>query len=116
MSIYTDHKHAVKMLNKYKAKELAIRKEIVETLAKDETAGTYTFMEDGYQIKIVKSYNYSLDRDLLESIYDDLPEEQQALLDFKPSLKIADYKATIFTDEIDAVIIVKDALPKVTVL
>ena len=80
-------------LQQIKKKEMALRVEIAEELTGDDEIGTHTFRFGEIQIKVKKSYNYKIDRDLLDENEDLFTVGENACIRRNPELNMKEYKA-----------------------
>ena len=115
MNIYDKHTEALSNLKKWKKKEAELRIKIVDDLTQPNDIGTFKFSKCGYEVKITRSLAYSIDDEVMELIYDDLPTEQRAVVAFKPKLILADYKKLKNSEAINDAIIVKDSMPRILI-
>jgi hypothetical protein len=96
--------------------EKKLRLDIVEPLIESLPVGTHTFTtEDGYVIKPVKRVSVSFDKELLEFVTDELSDEEKDAIRWKPELDARKYKALDDHDVLDQAIIVKPAMPGLTI-
>ena len=105
-------------LKRIKDEESDLRDEICDYLASKGFTeyGTQRIKDViGLNVKIVRKINYSLNAKELDDIYDDLSEEEQACIKFKPELVIGKYNKLDCESELDNIIIAKDAKPSLEV-
>jgi len=118
-SLLEEHRLAAIALKELKTKELILRNQINDVLLDGLPAGTHNFLIDGYKIKSVKGLNYSFDTESLLQLIEDgeLSEQELDLLRVKYELKLTPYKEAMFdTTILDDVIIVKPALPSLSII
>ena len=101
-------------LKTLKAEELQLRKELSETLLGSADIGTHTITSGMFICKATKKVSYSLDRAILQDIWDSLSDEEMEAIDFKPSIKMREYKG-LTAETIDEAITVKPAMPSIAI-
>lgn len=81
-------------LAELKREELELRNEIIDAFTDKNTysEGTLKFNEGEYNLTIGIGINRRIDESVLDNIYDDLTEEEKAVIKFKPSLVMKEYK------------------------
>ena len=114
MKIYTDWINAKSKLDYWKKKEQELRIKITDPLLKGESIGTHTTIKDQFKIKTTKKVYHAIDNDILTEIWDDLSEDEQQAIKFKPELLLKEYK-TIDHETLDDCITVKPAMPSLTI-
>jgi len=110
-----NHRKLSIQLKEVKDKEMELRINIVNELAKLKGVGTYKFdefEEDGLSVKIVKKLTYSIDQKAID--LDKLTNEEQDCLRWKADLNLTSYKMTE-TPNLDDLVTVKDAAPTLKV-
>lgn len=70
---------------------------------------------DGYMVSINRRFNYTLDEDTLDEIWDDLSEEEKECIKTKRSLSKSKYNSIYDNSTLEDAVVVKDALPTVSV-
>ena len=93
MNIYEQHIVALETLQDAKAEELRIRDLICGDVLQDKLEGATTREDDGFKVTANAKLTRSLDRIILESIWEDLTDLEKEAIDYKPSLKLTQYKA-----------------------
>ena len=86
MDIYEEWLDAKHNLNCYKKEELRLRNEIIESKIKEQTQGNYKFIEGNFKLTIGLGIRNVIDEAELDTIYNDLPEDQKYAVKYKPSL------------------------------
>lgn len=94
MSIYDEWLEAANQLKIAKAVELKLRKKICEKILGDKIEGAVTELAHYKRFKVTATakLNRSIDRSVLEAIWEDLTDDEKECVDYKPSLKLAEYK------------------------
>lgn len=97
MSINTnkclDWLQASTLLKKFKKKELSLRNEIISEHGSTKIDGTEKQTIDNLEIIFSFDLTKSIDRAALDTGWDNLSEEEKACIDWKPALKLKEYKA-----------------------
>ena len=100
-------------LKAIKDAEAKLRREICDELLKGRHTGTHNFDICGMKVKAVKSVSMRIDSKI---DVDSLTDEEKALIAWKPSLKIGDYKKTTSdTSNLDEFIVVTPSMPTLTI-
>lgn len=113
-----EHRVVALQLKEIKQRELELRNQICDKLLDGLEPGTHNFAHEGMLIKVVKSLNYSFDRQVLQELLDDdaLSPFEKDLIRWKPELKLADYKKAAFeTDILEEALFVKPAQPSLEI-
>ena len=97
-----------------KAEEIKLRRALAETLLDSADIGTHTTTSGAFICKATKKVSYSLDRELLDEIWNDLSLVEREAIDLKPSLKMKEYK-TLESGLLDEAITVKPAMPSIEI-
>jgi len=92
MNKYQEWLEASAALKKAKKVELELRNSICADRLKDRLEGAKTTVEDGFKITATARLNRSVDRAILETIWDDLTDREKECVDYKPSLVLKNYK------------------------
>ena len=92
MSIYQQWLDATNELKSAKDKELELRNLICEEILAQKLEGATTVHVPGFKVTATAKLNRSVDREVLEAIWDGLPDEEKECIDYKPSLKLTAYK------------------------
>ena len=71
--LYEEWLEVSAQLRTLKAKELKLRDKIVKPLLEDKLEGAATSYKKGYKVTATARVNRTLDRELLEAIWEDLP-------------------------------------------
>ncbi len=79
-------------LKKIKEDEFAIRKEICEHILEGKIKGSKKGTIGKFVLNATAVINNKLDKELLESIWPDLSDEEKASVKYTPSLVAAEYK------------------------
>ena len=90
--LYEEWLEVSAQLRTLKAKELKLRDKIVKPLLEDKLEGAATSYKKGYKVTATARVNRTLDRELLEAIWEDLPLDEQEAVDWKPSLILQNYR------------------------
>jgi len=106
---------AAAKLAHYKKLENDLRRQIADELLEGKPTGTHHFFKFGYDIKIVKKNNTTIDTVALSAMYDDFSPEEREAIKFSPKLIAKNYKALNHHDLIDHCLIVKPGLPSIEV-
>lgn len=92
MNKYLEWLRASEDLKTAKAKELQLRNALCDELLSEKLEGSLTVRDQGYKITATAKLTRSIDQAVLESIWDNLPDEERECIAYKPSLKLANYK------------------------
>lgn len=92
MSVYNEWMEAKTALNLAKQEELRLRNAICSTHLEEVIEGSQTTRFEGLKITATAKLNRTVDRELLSAIWDDLTDEERECIDYKPNLKLANYK------------------------
>ena len=92
MSLYEEWLEASAELKRAKKRELELRNAICPDVLGDKIEGAVTYYKDGFKVNAVAKLTRTLDREQLEALWDDLTEEEQECIDYKPSLVLSKYK------------------------
>ena len=106
---------AAAKLAHYKKLENDLRKQIADDLLEGKPTGTHHFFKFGYDIKIVKKNNTTIDTVVLSALQDDFSPEEKAAIKYKPELVAKNYKALEDHELIDHCLIVKPGLPSMEI-
>ncbi len=79
-------------LRSLKALELKLRNRIAAPLLSEKVEGTVSSTNTKYKITATARVNRTIDRELLEAIWEDLSLDEQECIDYKPSLVLSNYK------------------------
>jgi hypothetical protein len=90
--LYNEWLEASAALKKAKALELQLRNAICGIYLSEKLEGAVTAKDSGFTVTATAKLNRSVDREILEAIWDDLTPEEQECVDYKPSLKLTNYK------------------------
>ena len=112
-----DWEQAKKHLDGAKRIEMSYRLSICEKLLiQDLEVGTHSFSGDSFVFKIAKRTTTELLVETLECIYDDLSSEERECISFHPKISRKAYKELENSDLIDECIIVKQAVPSISIV
>lgn len=78
--------------DEFKKKEMNLRKEICEYLLEGKIKGTVKRTIEGYLLTASAKLNTSIDKEVLEAIWEDLTTEEKACFRFDPKLVAKEYK------------------------
>jgi hypothetical protein len=86
---------------KLKALEMTLRTELATHFCPNPKEGTNTVdLGQGWKVKVKHTLNRSVDEAALDAVLAEMPEgSKEALLKYKPDLKIAAYKALALSDK-----------------
>lgn len=79
-------------LKRLKAEELTLRNKITSKILTDKLEGAKTESNTKYKVTATARLNRSLDRELLEAIWEDLTIDEQECVEYKPSLVLTNYR------------------------
>lgn len=102
-------------LDKWKKVESDLRIKICDHFLEGASVGTHNFTAGSFKIKAVKSINTSIDESELSFIWDDLTEEEQDCVKYKPSLVAKNYKECEDHSTLDQAIVTKPAMPSLSI-
>ncbi len=91
-SIYEEWMEAYRDLQRAKQNELMLRNAITTVQLEEVLEGSKTSRSGNLKIVATAKLNRSVDRAVLDTIWEDLTPEEQECVDFKPSLKLSNYK------------------------
>ena len=83
---------ASEALRQAKEEELRVRNLICEEVLGDKVEGSVTKRENGLKVTATAKVTRSLDREVLEVLWEDITDEERECIDYKPSLRLALYK------------------------
>ena len=115
MKTYDDWMKAQQNAKYWENKEKELRTKICNKLLNGKSVGTHNIEKSGYKIKVVKKVTYSIDKDLLAIIWDDLSEQEQETIQYKPSLLLNKYKEIPDASDLNQAISVKPAMPTLSI-
>lgn len=92
MSIYDEYYEVKKEMAAASKRERELRQEICKELLEGVLEGSRTVSVGEYKVTVTAVVNRKIDKEALNTIWEDLSWEEQQLVDFKPSLKIKEYK------------------------
>lgn len=92
--IYEEWLEAYAAMQHTKARELKIRNTIIDSFKSDKLEGSVTTHSPrgDYKIIVTTRVNRSIDREVLEAIWDGLSQDEQDCIDYKPNLILSNYK------------------------
>ena len=76
----------------WKDKELSLRNKVLNYYSPKEQEAKIKKQIADYEIELQYKLNRKIDEDVLDNIWDDLTEEEQECVQFKPSLILSKYK------------------------
>ena len=116
-SLLEQYIEAKEGLTKFKKLESELRIELLSELFPNTVEGTMNTIDGDYAVKGGFSLNHSLNRKSLESIYDDLTEDEKGCIDFKPGLKLSAYKSLGSENRklLDDCVSVSNSMPTITI-
>lgn len=92
MNIYAEWLVANTALKNAKAEELRLRKIICGDLLSDKLEGSLTTRTDDMVITTTARLTRTLDAAVLDTVWDDMTDDEKACITYKPSLVLASYK------------------------
>ncbi len=112
---YNNWIEAKAQLDKWKKQESDLRKKICTHFLEGQVVGTHNFTKGDYLIKAVKKITTSIDEEALSAVWDDLTEDEQECVKFKPSIVSKAYKECDEHTTLDQAITTKPAMPGLTI-
>ncbi len=79
-------------LRTLKALEIKLRNKIAAPLLSEKVEGTVSATNTKYKITATARVNRTIDREVLEAIWEDLSLDEQECIDYKPNLVLSNYK------------------------
>jgi hypothetical protein len=80
-------------LKTLKEKEAKLRIELCSEFLKNKVPPCKNKFEyEGFEIEAVRGVSFKLDESVVNQIYPDLPDEEKNAINFKPALKLREYK------------------------
>ena len=101
-------------LNQLKAKELALRKAVVSSFAVETVPGIYSVVNENIKFTATIHCNYKVSHDDLNPIWATLSGEERDCIDYKPSVKVAAFKALSPESSLARVVVETPATPALT--
>jgi hypothetical protein len=92
MNKYTEWLEAASTLRAAKKLEISLRNALLAEFLEEKLEGSATHREDGYIITQTAKLTRTIDREVLEVIWDELTDRERECIDYKPSLKLTQYK------------------------
>jgi len=92
MSIYDEHMAAKSKLDFWKKKELELRNEILESMSGEKDEGVVTLDEKEFQIKATYVMNRVIIKDVFDSVYNKLSDEEKECIKFKPEVVLKNFR------------------------
>ena len=94
MNMYEEWLELSMELRRIKGAELKLRKKICEDVLEEKLEGAKTenVIKGKYKLTATAKLNRTVDRSLLEAIWEDLSDTEKECIDYKPSLKLVNYK------------------------
>lgn len=83
---------AKKQLQIAKEEEMALRLRLIAPMLEGKLEGSESELIGDYKVTATAKVNRTLDRAVLDAIWGDLDERARGAIDFKPALKLADYR------------------------
>ena len=103
-------------LKSVKEEEAKLRREICDSLFKGKVG---EFREkaviDGYTVVATSKVNRTVDKAVLTSLWEALSEDEKACIEFKPDLKLTNYRKLNDNDMLHEAITVKPGMPTLEV-
>jgi len=117
MSKYANWLKMSEQLKSLKEVEMKTRKELCAEIFQGQVgAMKKKFDEDGYRIVAENTVGYKLDEEALSAIWKELSELETNSVDWKPSLKLTEYKKLPSTALIHECVTVKPSAPTLKVI
>lgn len=104
-----------KQLKDIKKKEADMRIEICDELLRRKPVGTHSFNIGNFRLKVTKKITTSIDKVMLEALYDDFTPEEAACFAFNPSFQSSKYKLLEDSSHVDEVLETKPAMPTIVI-
>ena len=116
--LLVEYREIQKQAKAIREKEVELRKKIASYLLKGKGEGTHKFDFGDFEVKAVKKMNYSLDDDLLSTLWEDMSNEEREAVKFKPSLVIREYKQIEpeSRETLDLCVVVKPGMPTISII
>lgn len=94
MNVYEEWLAVSADLKRVKALELKLRNKICSEMLEEKLEGAVTELKIKGKFKVTATakLNRSVDRSMLDALWDDLTEDEKECIDWKPSLKLGEYK------------------------
>ena len=109
-----------KLLKISKAEEMSLRKHIVSALTNNATLKSKTIEIAGFELKAELKVTYSVDKEAISELYENLTWEEKDCVKWTPSIKIKEYNALPITPSESTlkteIVTVKPAAPTLTVI
>ncbi len=115
MKLFDDHIEAQENLKYWKERELELRLKICNPLLEGKSVGTHNIKKGKYKLKACKKVNYNFDEEILDNNWDDLSDDEQDCVKFKPSLRLKEYKNLHDRKLLDEAIEVVPATPTLNI-
>lgn len=91
-SLYQQWLAASSALTNAKKLELDLRNKICAMHLSDKLEGSKTIRHNSFILKPTAKLTRSIDKEMLEAIWDDLSDSEKECIEYKPALKLTDYK------------------------
>lgn len=91
-NIYQAWLLSVDLLKQAKKDELELRNKICGELLVGKLEGSLTKHDQGYKVVPTAKLTRTIDKPMLEAIWDDLSDKEKECIVYKPSLVLANYK------------------------
>lgn len=112
---YRKWQEASENLIYWKEREMELRVKIADFLAENKPAGTHKFIKAGFEIKVVRKINTSVDKEALNSDWKNLDRDEQDCFRFKPELVAAKYKSLEDKKNVNKYLITKPGAPTLSI-
>lgn len=92
-SVYSKYISIKKKLTSVKKEEMSMRKELISKCSKPVIEGTVSEEIDDFLLKYGFKINRSVDKAVLDTIWENLNDEEKLCISFEPKLNLKNYKA-----------------------
>jgi len=82
-------------MKELKEKEMALRIKICDTLVPDDNAGTFKFKVDNLDVKVVKKFNYNINKKDYADVKDAFNDAEKECIRLNPELNMKVYNSYI---------------------
>lgn len=82
-------------MKELKEKEMALRIKICDMLVPDDNAGTFKFKIDNLDVKVVKKFNYNINKKDYEDVKDAFNDAEKKCIRLNPELNMKVYNSYI---------------------
>lgn len=117
-TLLASHMEAKAHLDSWKAKEKALRIQVIDELFPSAGEGTHTILENGLKIKCAIKMNYKFDLEELSIWEEQFTDEEKRCVRRNPTLDLTEYRRLSENDKmmIDECVTVTPGLPALTIV